>query len=183
MRIHLILFISALSLSLSLSAPLQAEPVQPAFPDTVEVSPKEPWNENILLKEDEDSPVWARILLWVPNRVLDFIDIFRVDVGAGIAYGGVVRVTKFGQAGFREMAPASLRAGLFGREFPMMVETKDEFGFGPGYVNSADRKVCQGEVGLGADLLLGAYIGVCGEEILDFVAGVFFFDTEDDDIK
>jgi hypothetical protein len=43
--------------------------------------------------------------------------------------------------------------------------------------------VCDGEIGLGADVLVaGAYGGVCVDEFADFIAGIFFIDLKDDDI-
>ena len=41
-----------------------------------------------------------------------------------------------------------------------------------------------GELGAGADILLvGAYVGFCPEEVLDFIGGIFTFDMMDDDVK
>jgi len=159
---------------------------QPAkeLPPPVAVSPKEPWPEFKAGEAPplESTPWWEQALLWVPNRIADLIDIFRVDVGVGPAVGGVVRVTKYGQVGYRMMMPASFRGGLFGRKAPVLVESSNEFGVGPLYVNSSDRKVCTGELGLGLDVLvLGGYGGICVEEVADFVAGIFFLDLRDDD--
>jgi hypothetical protein len=153
------------------------------YKELVPTSPKEGWEKLEPIQTGEGSPVWAQILLWVPNRVLDLIDIFRLDVGVGPSFGAVVRVTKYGQLGYRQMAPASLRIGDFGRQMPVLIESSNEFGVGPAYVDSADRKVCDGEIGLGADVLVaGAYGGVCVDEFADFVAGLFFIDLKDDDI-
>jgi hypothetical protein len=153
------------------------------YTDVVPASPKEPWNDFKPLQENEGTPWWAHVLLWVPNRVLDIVDIFRVDVGVGPAVGGVVRVTEYAQAGLRTMMPASLRVGDFGRELPLTLEASNEFGISPAFRQSKDRKICPGEVGAGADLLIvGAYGGICLDEVVDFIAGVFFLDPKDDDI-
>jgi len=153
------------------------------YKELVPVSPKEGWDKLQPVQEAEGSPMWSQVLMWLPNRVLDFIDIFRVDVGVGPSFGAVVRVTKYGQVGFREVMPASVRVGDFGRQMPVLLETSNEFGIGPAYVDSADRKVCPGEIGLGGDVLVaGAYAGVCVDEIADFVAGIFFIDLKDDDV-
>lgn len=149
---------------------------------TARVSPKKPWGDVTISTKSKSRPWWSSVLLWVPNRVLDFIDIFRVDVGAGSAFGAVGRITKYGQFGYRQIAPLSVRVGLMGRRLPVMVEHSSEFGIGPGFVASHDRKVCKGEIGLGADLLVGAYLGICTEEVLDFVAGIFFLDVSGDDL-
>lgn len=147
-----------------------------------ETSPKSPWGEFPIAEEKEDR-WWTQILLWVPNRFMDLIDVFRVDVGVGPAYGGVVRLTKYGQVGYREMSPASVRIGDFGRKIPFTVERSNEFGIGPGFLQSKDRKVCAGEIGVGADLFVGAYAGFCPEELVDFFAGLVFLDVMSDDMK
>ena len=151
--------------------------------DLVPVSPKEGRKEFEPTQMNEGSPGWSDVVMWIPNRVLDFIDIFRADVGVGPSFGAVVRVTKYGQVGYRQMAPASLRIGDFGRQLPVMVESSNEFGVGPAYVESADREICAGEVGLGGDLLVaGAYAGICLDEVADFIGGIFFIDFKEDDL-
>ncbi len=155
--------------------------------DEVGASPRKPWGDFALNNEEEyqDSPPWwAQVLLWFPNRIMDLIDIFKVDVGVGPSFGAVVRVTKYGQVGYRSVSPLSVRVGLFGRSMPFMLEHSSEFGLGPGFVASHDRTVCKGELGAGADLfLVGAYGGVCVDEVIDFIAGIFFLDVSGDDIK
>ncbi len=144
------------------------------------VSPKPGWQQ--FPPELEEREWWMDVILWVPNRVLDFIDIFRVDAGVGPAYGASLKITQHGQAAYRKMEPFSLRVGAFGRQAPVMVETTDEIGIGPYMQESLDRQTCPGEVGIGADLLLfGAYGGICVDEFGDFLAGLFFLDLMDDD--
>lgn len=150
--------------------------------DLVPTSPKEAWRGFEAVQKADVPPWWEQALLWVPNRLLDFIDIFRVDAGVGPAFGAVARVTKWGQLGYRQMAPASVRIGDLGRRFPIMVESSNEFGVGPTYLDSSDRKVCPGEIGLGGDLVIaGLYAGVCVDEVADFLAGIFLIDLKDDD--
>ena len=121
-------------------------------------------------------------LLYIPNRLLDLIDIFRIDLGVGPSYGAVARVTKWGQAGYRKMAPGSLRIGLRGRRTPAFVEKLDERGIGSNFNTS--RKVTEGEVGFGADFfLLGAYAGLSFDELYDFLGGIVTCDPEDDDFR
>ena len=166
------------------SHPVAAEsnPVGEGYP-AAESSPKRGWSEFKPVQENEGTPWWGHVLLWVPNRILDLIDIFRVDVGVGPSVGAVVRVTEYAQAGYRQMAPASLRVGDFGRQMPVIVEASNEIGVSPLFKQSKDRSLCPGEVGAGADLLLvGAYGGVCLDEAVDFLAGIFFIDLKDDDL-
>ena len=115
---------------------------------------------------------------------MDFVDVFRVDAGLGPSYGGVVRVSKYAQVGYRHMSPASVRVGAFGRQAPFLVERTNEQGFGPWYKSSRDRVVCPGEVGAGADVFIaGLYVGVCADEAFDLLAGILFFDPNHDDLK
>ncbi|MCB0358625.1 MAG: hypothetical protein KDD44_03290 [Bdellovibrionales bacterium] len=124
------------------------------------------------------------ILLYLPNRLLDAIDIFRVDAGVGVSVGAVARVTRYGQVGYRSVSPFSLRAGLRGRKFPMFIEHSSEFGVGPGFLQSSDREVTPAEIGIGADaVLVGAYVGVSLDEAGDFLAGLVGFDPKGDDLQ
>jgi hypothetical protein len=148
------------------------------------VSPKNAWGDFEVVEKQEPDHWWVKVLLWIPNRILDLIDIFHVDVGVGASYGGVVRVSKWGQAGYRQMAPASVRFGTFGRSVPVKVERDKESGFGSSFNSSPEREVCSGEIGVGADaFLVGAYGGICVDELADFVGGLFFFDFKKDDIS
>lgn len=123
------------------------------------------------------------VLLYLPNRLLDFVDIFRFDVGVGPAWGVVGRVTKYGQIGYREFSPASFRLGLRGRRLPFFVERSSEFGVGPGFVRSHDRGVTPAEIGAGADLFIaGVYLGLSFDQLADFLLGWFGPDFPDDDL-
>ena len=96
--------------------------------------------------------------------------------------GAAVRVTRWGQLGYRSQSPGMLRLGGFGRDWPAFVETNNEIGAGSAFSETADRNLCDGIVGAGADLfIVGGHVGVCPEEILDFVLGIFLIDIMDDD--
>ncbi len=153
--------------------------------DSAAVSPKPGWGDFEVFEEREPPPSTLRtVLLWIPNRFLDFIDLFRFDVGVGPSYGAAIRVSKYIQTGYREMNPMSLRIGNFGRKAPYLLERSNEFGAPFFYLPSKDRKVCPGEIGAGADLFIaGAYAGICVEEVVDFIGGLFFVDLKGDDIR
>lgn len=130
-----------------------------------------------------ESNVAEKVLLYLPNRLLDLWDIFRVDLGVGPATGAVLRITKYGQVGYRTFSPASIRVGLNGRNSPIFMENENEFGIGPGFIQSSKRKVSASEVGAGVDLLLvGAYLGIDFLEIADFFTGIFTIDLKHDDL-
>ena len=140
-------------------------------------------NPDMAPKEKEEHSVFHKIIMWLPNRLLDIWDIFKFDVGVGPAFGATVRVTDYAGLAFRGTAPLSVRVGNLGRRAPFMLESSNEIAAGVPLVRSMDRKVCPTEIGAGADALLaGAYAGVCPDEILDFIAGIFFIDLYDDDI-
>jgi hypothetical protein len=131
-----------------------------------------------------ESSLGRRILLYLPNRFLDLIDIFKADVGVGPALGAVARVTEHGQIGYRSVSPVSLRVGLRGRNPPVMAETADEYGVGPDFINSSDREVGKGEVGVGLDLfIVGAYAGIDFYQLPDFLLGFFGVDYAEDDLS
>ena len=130
------------------------------------------------------SGFWRGALLYLPNRLFDFIDIFRIDVGVGVGYGGVIRPTKYLQAGYREFEPGMLRVGLMGRRYPFLIEEKDESGFGRSLTLKSKRKISKGELGVGVDLgIIGGYGGVCLDSAADFILGIIGIDFEDDDFQ
>lgn len=165
------------------SSHAQEQGVTPGYQDLVPTSPKEAWRDLATVEVNEGTPWWAEVLLYVPNRILDLIDVFRVDVGVGASVGGVVRVTEYVQAGYRQMMPVSLRVGDFGRQFPVVVESSNEIGISPAFKQSADRDVCTAELGLGLDVLVvGGYGGICLDELADFLGGIFLVDFKGDDL-
>ncbi|HMO16495.1 MAG TPA: hypothetical protein PKA63_01705 [Oligoflexia bacterium] len=122
-------------------------------------------------------------LLYIPNRLLDILDIFRVDVGVGPAVGAVARITPHGQVGARLMMPLSLRLGLRGRKSPVFIEHTSEMGVGPLYLDSPQREPTPLEIGIGADLLIfGAYFGISIDSIFDAITGFAGFDISEDDL-
>lgn len=95
-----------------------------AAPDAANASPKPGWGDFDVEEEDVSYPIWAQVLLWPVNRVVDFIDIFRVDAGVGASTGGVLRVTRGLQMGYRDAGGGSLRLGLMGRHFPILLRKR-----------------------------------------------------------
>lgn len=178
MRYKIALILSILTLNLSA---LSQDRVPYSEPVEVPASPKRAWDELPQQRQNDDYDLWQKVFLYIPNRVLDLIDIFHVDVGAGPTYGGVLRLSEQGQMGHREVDPFSFRLGLFGRQLPVLVEKNSEYGFGSNYTSSEDRSVCPGEFGFGLDLFLGGYIGICIDEAIDFFGGVVGFDPKGDD--
>lgn len=180
MRTSTLLLVATLLIG-PLTPAAHAEGYADSDPTVVTGSPKPGWSE---LPTSEEPSTTRQVLLWLPNRVIDLFDIFRVDLGVGPAAGGVVRVTKYAQAGYRQMLPMSARVGLMGRRAPFMLENSNELGISPAFVQNNSREICAGEVGVGLDLFIaGGYAGICFDEVVDFVGGIFTLDPKDDDLK
>lgn len=126
--------------------------------------------------------LFVTTLLYLPRRVMDFLDIFRIDVGVGKSAGVVVRMSSAVQGGYRGFFPASYRLGLRGRNAPWWTERKSEYGLSPWFTNSPQRKPTSLEIGAGADLgFAGIYLGLSLDECGDFFAGIIGYDPKDDD--
>lgn len=161
----------------------------PALGEHSEDSQQEKQLEKKDEPEESDHSIGHRILFYIPDRVLDMFDIFRLRarVGPGVAVG--VRATEVAQvyAG----SYASVYAGLPGprqRCLPRspvgleslsgvdvsVIEASVSGGIGPDYSPT--------EFGLGTQLaIIGFDFGVDPYEILDLVVGFAGFDLRDDD--
>jgi hypothetical protein len=131
-----------------------------------------------------------RIVMYIPNRVLDVFDIVRcrVRVGPGVAVDA--RATKVASAFVGSYA--SVYAGLPGprnRPFPKLpiglesrngaqasvVDATVTGGIGPDYGPA--------EIGVGVQaVIVGLDVGVEPLEILDLLAGFFFINLTNDDL-
>ena len=135
-----------------------------------------------VMPTESEQNVMRKILWYIPNRVIDLIDVFRLDVGAGPAAGVVVRATRYGQVGARGIYPLAGRIGLRGRRVPVFLERDEEYGIGPHFHQSRQRQVTPYEIGVGIDLGVGAYAGISLDELADFFAGFVFIDLSNDDL-
>jgi len=135
-------------------------------------------------------PSWGKRILWyVPNRVMDLLDIFRLRVRAGPGLSANLRLTDYGA--FYWGKYNTVYAGLPGPRYPRIlrspvgleslngmilvgVDATDETRHGPEYGAS--------EVDVGVNLLLvGVEAGIDPVEIGDFLGGLLFFDFRGDD--
>jgi hypothetical protein len=121
------------------------------------------------------------VLYYVPNRVLDFIDIGRLSVGFGVGYGVNVRLTELAEVGLG--CYESTRFGMKGRVLPIYEENIDEAGVAfLGFVNGCLQR---DPTEIGADLhvgVIGAQAAVSLAEAADFIVGFLLIDLQGDDI-
>ena len=124
---------------------------------------------------------WDMVLYYVPNRVLDFVDIGRASIGVGPGYGINVRVTELAEVGVGKYE--TTRFGMKGRVLPVYEENIDEAGVAfLGFVNGCLQR---DPTEIGADLhigVIGAEAAVSLAEAADFVAGIVMIDLQGDDL-
>lgn len=131
-----------------------------------------------------------RIVAYVPNRILDVLDLVRLRarIGPGFALG--IRATEAGDVFVGSYL--SVYAGLPGprcRRIPRLpigiesnsgvevsvADATTGLGFSPNYSPT--------EFGFGFQtLLIGVDLGIDPFELLDLIAGVFFIDLREDDL-
>lgn len=140
--------------------------------------------------EEEGRSFLVGALLYLPNRVLDLVDIFRLRVRVGPGFSVGVRATEIASAYLGSYA--SIYAGLPGprqRTLPRLpvgleshngvsVSVADatvDGGLGPDYSPT--------EFGGGFQLAVaGVDFGIDPVEALDFIAGFMTIDLRDDDL-
>lgn len=121
------------------------------------------------------------LLYYVPNRALDFLDIFRASIGFGCGFGVNVRVTELAEIGFGQYE--TTRFGMKGRVLPVYEENIDEAGIALlGWVNGCLQR---DPTEVGADLhlgIIGAQAAVSLAEVADFITGFILIDLQGDDL-
>lgn len=121
------------------------------------------------------------IMYYVPNRLLDAMDIFRLNVGFGCGCGVNVRLTELAELGYGQYQ--TTRFGMKGRVLPVYEENIDEAGFAMcGYVNGCLQR---DPTEVGADLhlgIIGAQAAVSLAEAADFITGLVLVDLQGDDL-
>ncbi|MBM3333559.1 hypothetical protein FJY63_02755 [Candidatus Sumerlaeota bacterium] len=123
-----------------------------------------------------------RIMYYVPSRVADFIDMWRLDVGFGLGLGINLRPTKGLQVGLA--AYDSTRIGLRGRRTPVWHEWSLEGGFDGMYQELGETERGFHEFGGTIHVVLvGLEAALDIEEAIDFVLGLFGGDPADDDFR
>lgn len=135
---------------------------------------------------DDDRPsTLSRVVLYIPNRVLDLFDIVRFGINVGPGIGVDAQVTDPVRAGI--MSRTSAGVGFQGlRHLPVMAAVESYAAVGP---LEADCALGPRWYRSGGDvriephlLLVGAHVAVDTFSIGDFIAGIFGFDPSGDDL-
>lgn len=140
-------------------------------------------------EEEESNSVLSEILLYLPNRVFDFTDIFRLRarVGPGFAvgaratelvsiYAGTYATVFAGLPGPRMKTGVPIPIGMESHNgvTVSVADATADGGIGPEYSPS--------EIGAGFQLaIIGLDFGVDPLELVDFLAGIFLIDMQGDD--
>lgn len=138
----------------------------------------------------EPKSVGHRLLLWLPNRVFDVLDLVRLRVRAGPGFTVGVRATEL--ADINLGSHATIYAGLHGPRsrpqipWPVGFETYAGVEVSVADLGSDEGRLAPQygplEVGLGFQLvILGIDLGIEPYDALDFVAGIFTLDPKGDD--
>lgn len=156
-----------------------------------EVDPREPQGTEFAAVEedDDDRSIPYRILIYIPNRVLDLFDIFRIRARVGPGIGIGVRATELLSAELTSYA--TLYAGLPGPRqeptirSPVGAEMYSSAGFSIFSIKTRDYgpHFSPSEFGIDVQLAIaGASIGIDPVEILDFLTGFVGVEVVEDDL-
>jgi hypothetical protein len=133
-----------------------------------------------------EASVIESVFMYVPNRVFDFMDIFRVRVRVGPGMSAGLRATKF--ASVFEGSHSSFYIGLPGprgkKEFPFPVGYDQRSGSQVGRSDTSETITYYDPLELGFEvqpLIVGVNVGIGFYEILDFCTGLVFVDLVGDD--
>jgi hypothetical protein len=126
------------------------------------------------------------ILMYLPNRIFDLLDILRVRVRVGPGISAGVRATRPVSAfvGFHSAVFAGLPGPRGKAEIPWPVGIENRGGAQVSVVDLSTKETYYDplEIGLEAHpLIVGFNIGIGVFEVLDFATGFLFIDLQKDD--
>ena len=124
------------------------------------------------------------LLLYVPNRVVDVLDLVRAGVSVGPGIGLDARATELAQAVMMSRLAAGLGYETL-RHLPIMAGKQTEFIIGPSITDpSASLNWFKSATDLRVEvhaLLVGAHAAIDPGEIFDLVVGFIGIDPKGDD--
>lgn len=148
---------------------------------------KMPERPDIVLPERNEEESDTTVLWYIPNRIFDFIDIFRLRLRVGPGLAGDVRATSESEAFIGTYS--SLYLGLPGARgsatipSPIGIEAADEATDRYDSEDAVGPRYSPQEFGVGVHLgLIGGDIGVNFWEGWDFLAGFALVDPGQDDL-
>jgi hypothetical protein len=152
----------------------------------VAASPVPARRHSELLFESPTHSAGEIVLLYIPNRIFDLLDIVRARVRVGPGFGISLRATQWAQ--YTGGTYSSLFLGIPGPRrqriinWPAGVEKIEHAQGEPRPRDDAPRYGI-GEIGLGLHVaIVGADVGVDPWEIVDFLAGLITMDPVEDDL-
>lgn len=116
---------------------------------------------------------------YIPNLVMDFLDIFKLNIATGEGTGANLRLTRLLEAGGG--AYEAKRYGLNGRSQPVYEESIDEGGVGLLGITFGDLDRDPYEIGLTLHTQGGFEVAGNVRSALDFLTGIVLIDLEADD--
>ncbi|HLC16658.1 MAG TPA: hypothetical protein VJL89_10580 [Thermodesulfovibrionia bacterium] len=136
--------------------------------------------------EEKESSVVKQVLYYPVNRLLDFADIFRLNVGVGPGIGINIRPTKFAQVGFENYMSARAglgkNSGFFVKRYGLLYTETELMTMGAGLLYTGGGQRGLTEVGTTFHLLIiGGEAALDLSELADFFLGFTTVDFKQDD--
>jgi hypothetical protein len=135
---------------------------------------------------EEEASVWGTVLLYIPNRIIDALDMARAGVNVGPGIGFDARVTKF--ARLQLISDTSVGVGYQTlRHLPVCVRSQAKLGIA--FLSTPSWDILNwyyGDYDVRLELyllLVGAHVAVDLGEVVDFVGGIFTWDPMQDDFR
>lgn len=122
--------------------------------------------------------VTRNIANYIPNLVMDLIDIFKLNVAMGEGTGANLRFTRLLEGGTGSYD--AKRYGLNGRDSPVFEESIDEHGLGILGITFGDLDRDPYEIGLTLHTQGGFEIAGNVRSLADFLTGIVLIDIEGD---
>lgn len=134
--------------------------------------------------DEEEESLIGKILLYIPNRICDAVEIVRAGVNVGFGIGLDARATWVAKAVF--INDMSVGVGFQGfRHLPVCLRAHSQIGVGPiktPSLSPLDWAINDYDIRFEVFVLIvGAHAAVDLEAILDLVTGFLFFDISEDD--
>ena len=138
------------------------------------------------LTRSPDHSTIVTVLLYPVNRVLDILDIFRLNIGFGLGYGINVRATKVLQAGVENYETVRIglgkESGIWSPRYGIVYTEAEPFTAGASLAYMGGRQRGMMEVGTTVHLgIIGADAAIDLAEIADFFLGFVLIDFKEDD--